>query len=367
MGAFCGGGGSTTTQTQSLPAYVAQGGEQNFDLAKTLSERPWQQYEGPRVAGFGAEANSAFNSVRQNEGRWAAGAGAGDQTLSTAMAGGQSLGDVNPIVAQQVAERQMGGVGDVVSRDIPDYDLSRYMNQYTQAAMDPTIREVRRGGDIRQQQIGAAASDGAWGGARHGVAEAENTRNTEQLVADILARGNAEAYGQATQLATSDRNAALQAAFANQGKDVSVGSTNLEAAIRTALANQSADLEAQKSTAANTLTGVNLGIQGSRAQQEAAQGQQQMRLTDTAAMLDVGERKRLMEQAGLDLGYSNFLEQQNYPTEMLNLRTAALTAQPYARSTTTTAPGGNSVAQGIGLFAALAAAGGRSGLGLWGG
>ena len=47
----------------------------------------------------------------------------------------------------------------------------------------------------------------------------------EQRIADLLGTGYAGAYNQATQLATSDRNAALQAAFATQGKDVTVASS----------------------------------------------------------------------------------------------------------------------------------------------
>jgi|1_EtaG_2_1085319.scaffolds.fasta_scaffold00505_2 hypothetical protein len=73
-----------------------------------------------------------------------------------------------------------------------------YRNPYQQDVIDTTMAEINRQSDIEAQSIGrAAANAGAFGGARHGILEAEHLRNTADKRNQILAQLNNQNYNQA--------------------------------------------------------------------------------------------------------------------------------------------------------------------------
>lgn len=70
-----------------------------------------------------------------------------------------------------------------------------YMSPYQQGVTDIAKREAQRTADINATKLGAGAvSQGAFGGYRHGLVEAEHGRNTSQLLNDIQTRGLQSAY-----------------------------------------------------------------------------------------------------------------------------------------------------------------------------
>jgi hypothetical protein len=101
--------------------------------------------------------------------------------------------------------------------------------------------------------------------------------------------------------------------------------------MRAQLANQSAGLQGAQLRAGAA------GQLGSLAQQ-----QQQAYLTDAAALESVGAQYQALEQARLQDAYNRFMEAQNYPIEMLNLRLGATSATPYGSTQTRTTTGGPS-------------------------
>lgn len=58
MGCFDSGGSESRTIVQSsdLPEYVKKGGEENYEKAVEISERPYEAYTQPRIAGFICES-----------------------------------------------------------------------------------------------------------------------------------------------------------------------------------------------------------------------------------------------------------------------------------------------------------------------
>ena len=124
---------------------------------------------------------------------------------------------------------------------------------------------------------------------------------------------------------------ALRAALANQAAGLTSGQANLDALMRAQLANQSAGLQGAQLRAGAA------GQLGS-----LAQAQQQAYLTDLAALESVGAQRQGLEQARLEDAYRRFMEQQNYPIEMLNLRLGATSATPYGTTQTRTQTGGPS-------------------------
>ena len=116
---------------------------------------------------------------------------------------------------------------------------STYMSPYYQNVVDIQAREARRQSDIeRTKQQAQAVGQGAFGGSRQAILEAERQRNLGQQIGDIQARGAQAAYEQAQNLYGNEQARALQA---------------------------------QQATEASRQYGAGLGIQGLQAQLQAAQ------------------------------------------------------------------------------------------------
>lgn len=206
----------------------------------------------------------------------------------------------------------------------------------------------------------------------------------------------------------ANQAAAMQAALANQQAGITTGQSNQEAALRAALANQQAGLTAAQ---ANQQAGITTGLANqqaalttSQANQDAAlraalanqqmgfnvgQANQQARLaglegqlaganqlaqlgllnrdlqsTGIGELLSTGAVSQAQSQAALDDAYARFLEQRNYPIDMLNVRIGAVGTAPVVGTTTQTGGGGGSsflsslggigsAAAGIGQLAGL--------------
>lgn len=107
------------------------------------------------------------------------------------------------------------------SRGVGDVDYSQYMNPYTQYVTDIAKREAVRDYERRLPQMGFQASrQGAFGGARYGVEEAEAERNLGQRLADIQQTGLERAFTAGTGLQQQEAERQLRAAplFSNIGQ-----------------------------------------------------------------------------------------------------------------------------------------------------
>ena len=99
------------------------------------------------------------------------------------------------------------------SRGVGDIDYSQYMNPYTQYVTDIAKREaVRDYEKMRPQMAFGASRQGAFGGARYGVQEAEAERNLGQRLADIQQAGLERAFTAGTGLQQAEAQRQLQAA-----------------------------------------------------------------------------------------------------------------------------------------------------------
>ena len=106
------------------------------------------------------------------------------------------------------------------SRGVGDIDYSQYMNPYTQYVTDIAKREAVRDFEKMRPQMGFQASrQGAFGGARYGVQEAEAERNLGQRLTDIQQTGLERAFTAGTGLQQQEAQRQLQAAplFSNIG------------------------------------------------------------------------------------------------------------------------------------------------------
>ena len=77
------------------------------------------------------------------------------------------------------------GPMDVFTGDV----VSRYMNPYVSAVVNPQIREAQRQAEIQRiQNANKLVGAGAFGGSRQAIMEAEGQRNLQTLLSDITGK-----------------------------------------------------------------------------------------------------------------------------------------------------------------------------------
>jgi hypothetical protein len=114
-----------------------------------------------------------------------------------------------------------------------------YMSPYMQSVVAAQQREARRTADIASTRRNAdAVKQGAFGGTRQAIMDAEAERNLATQQGDIQALGLQNAYTQAQAQFNAEQKDKLTAAQSNQQANLTVGAQNLTAAQQSALANQ---------------------------------------------------------------------------------------------------------------------------------
>lgn len=263
------------TTTTQMPEWVNTGAQQNWGLAKEITGKPYETFSGPRIAGFTGDQEKSFDMIRDGSGMWGADlTGAGDQF-----------------------ER--------ASKALPELDMGAYLNPFTSQVVNTTVDEMNRQGAIQRKNIGLSAHrGGAYGGARHGVLEAEQMQGQNRAISEAVARLMMQNFGNAQTMAMADQD--------------------------------------RKLAAGDRLAA--LGDAKSRLQ-----------LRDAAALDAAGTRQQQQNQSSLDVAKSDFDEQKRWLYDMLNYRMAALAGQPMPTSSTSeqVTAAANPFAQSVGLAAAL--------------
>jgi hypothetical protein len=196
-------------------------------------------------------------------------------------AAGMRAGDINYTPSQfQTGSFTQPGVAE------------SYMSPYYQNVVDIQAREARRQSDIAgQMEQARSVGQGAFGGSRQAIMQAEAQRNLGQQIGDIQARGSQAAYEQAQNLYGNEQQRALQA---------------------------------QQATEASRQYGAGLGLQGLQQQLQAAQqlgnlgqaqfGQQKDIIN---ALQATGAQRQALNQQKLTQDYEDFLRQKQYPYQQL--------------------------------------------------
>ena len=169
----------SVTQT-SIPDYAKPQVERMLGKAEALSNAPYQAYQGERIAGF--------TPMQQQAQQAAANLGPARQLgVGTQMAGLAGLG-------------AMGAGQQYQQMATNPYAMQAYMSPYIENALAPQMREAARQSAMEGQKYQAqAAMQGAFGGSRSALVEAERQRNLGQQQADIYGRGMQSAFEQARQ------------------------------------------------------------------------------------------------------------------------------------------------------------------------
>jgi hypothetical protein len=319
-----GGGGSqqTTSYSTNLPEYakpfyeelLKQSGKQIYKTdaqGNVTGVQDYVPYKGERVAPFtpgqlavqkevaGLTTPGGFGTAESTLGTVGAQAGTA-ATKGLASAYGYTPGTFTP------ATISTGEFDAAAAR--------KYMDPYTQSVIDIEKREAQRQADIQQAEASMGAiGRGTFGGGRQALMQAEADRNTQQVLADIQARGGQRAYEQAL--------AAFQA-------------------------DQARGLEAQKADVASKLAGAEFGEKGQQFQADLGKtlgiaGLQTGLETGAsmgalAATEQVSNLERLKSQAASaaeqqayqqeidNIKYQQFQEQQDYQRKLLEYQSNIL-------------------------------------------
>jgi hypothetical protein len=244
---------------------------------------------------------------------------------------GQSVagGYYSPLVAERF---QLGRPQQVYSDSFTAPGVSRaYMSPYMQNVVNAQQREARRASEIaRNQQQAQAVGQGAYGGSRQAIVEAERQRNLATQLGDIQAQGLQQAYGAGMGQFNAEQAAYLQAQQANQN-------ANLQAAVQNLQAQQAAQQLQEQSRQ----FGANLGLQGygqslNAAQLLSQQGAQeyQQDMATLQAQLQAGGLDQAQQQQVINQAIQNYATQQQYPLMQLGVLSNMLRGLPMQAVTT---------------------------------
>lgn len=294
------GGGSAPSATSqtvtntSIPDYAKPYVETMLGKTQALTDinqNPYQTYGGQRIAEFSPLQQQAFSNVANMQ----TAPQLGQATNLAGISGIGSLGTAN----------QMAGAGNQYNQMATNpYATQAFMNPYLNASLQPQLAEIGRQYDITgQQEKSQATGQGAFGGNRQALMQAENARNKNTAMNTAIGQGYNNAFNQAQQAQQFGANLGLQGL---QGALSGYG---------------------QAGAAAGTL--------GQLGQTEF--GQQQGINT---AQQQVGAVQQAQAQQNLDQGYQDFLKQQNYPYQQLAFMSDMTRGLPLSQSAATqyTAP-----------------------------
>jgi hypothetical protein len=269
------------------------------------------------------------------------------------------------------------------------YDLAPYVNPYQQGVIDlEKQKAIKESEKIRTGAEERAIQAGGLGGYREAILQAEREKNLANQLGSIQTRGSQAAFTQAQQQLERERAAQLAGAeFGLQRYGVGEGTrqrqeefqqqaytTGEQARLEAAKMGMSAaeqenaarqaqekfrqsrygmTQEARQAQEKLRQSGWGMGEGARQAQEELKQraydvsgrygiasadalrgiggARQQDVQSRIAAMQAQGERARAMRQAGMDIGYQDFMRQQRYPSERIAGLSALLRGVPAGR------------------------------------
>jgi hypothetical protein len=374
---FGGGGSSANNQTQ-LDPQIKQAWLDLYGRATNVANGavPQQAVAGFTPAGLLGQQMTlgAAGAGQDAVGRaaQAAGALAGFQapSITPALTGtdhyGAHLADAaqaGGITSQSTPDSTLFGYRDVGAPSFGGPALQEYENPYTDQVVNASLNDLdlarRRAVNQNSSDFTANGGEGAWNGARAGVADAGATEAYLRQVAQLSPQLRSQAYDNAAGLMKDYGAMGLQAQQANQNADLARDQAIYGGTLQTNMANQAAtnaiaENNAQRQQQANlsnaaaetqkerdnaTINNQAMQFNANQAQQASLQdalnaiasagvrtnaagelanmgGQQQsMALSGANAVSGVGQQQQSLLQHGLDADYANQMAQRNLPLQ----------------------------------------------------
>ncbi len=397
---------STSTVTQSnLPAYAKPYYTSMMSRAQAESTRPYQTYQGQRLAGISAATQQGFNMASN----YANSSLGGVNDAMNLMGNNASLAsqyvNYNPNTITnsytglsqdpyQTANIDSGQIGWAGNQPFTGVDyigdtgvfdqaaLDRYSSPYMQAVVDKAKEDaVRNYGMESTVRAGNAATAGAFGGSRAAVEEQLARNALQSNLTDIQVKGSQSAFENAQQQFERDRAARLQAATANQNAGLSMAQSNQKALLDAqnmmeqsrqfgygqseSAAQKAAELglQAQTSTEQFRQSGAELGLKGldlstqnAKSMVDAQNALDTMMQNRVKMQLGVGQAQEEYKQQQLDQAYNDFVNQRDAQRQNLQFLSSILRGVPISANTdVTTSQATNPLAGLLGSASGLAA------------
>jgi hypothetical protein len=346
------------TGTQ-IPEWVSAAGRQLYEQAGEMASSAFPLYSGARIASYDgskltpeelaanrllSQGTSTFQPYIDRASAMSGQLGRGfdqasRQDLMGADYSGMSRGD---LLGQYTGASRQDLIGDPSQQFTID-QAQPFLDIYQQS-QDAAVDEVQRQTELANMRNRAtAARSGAFGGSRLGIQEGMTAGEGARAAGDLRAQAGREGLSFAAQQFEADRAASerdRQARFGaenlmrgqfEQDRQARFGAEDVmrsqfdqdraarfgaEDARRAGFETQ----EASRLRAAENLQGYAPLVQG---------------LTEQAAsgMLTAGQARRQLDQMALDLAYSDYVEQREYPFQMINFALGALQGVPYETRT----------------------------------
>lgn len=306
-----GGGGPTTTQsnTSNVPEYAKPYVENMLGSAQKqiynddmTTFRPYQAYSSnpnDYVAGYSPLQQSA----QQGAANLQTPSSFGQATNMAGMSGLGALGTTRGAGMYGAMGAQQG-LGFGQQAQDPNA-VQGYMNPYLQASLNPQLAEIQRQYDITgTQEQSQAAKQGAFGGSREALMAAENARNKNLAMNQVIGQGYNTAFNNAQQ------QMAQAAQLGMQGAGLGLQGIGAQQAGYNQLGQAGTNLS-------------NIGNQQLAAQQGIIETQNK-----------IGAQMQAQEQQKINQQIQDYATQQQYPFMQLGIMNSLLRGLPLQSTTT---------------------------------
>jgi hypothetical protein len=308
-----GGGQNTVVQQSGPPAQVLANYNQAYGQAQNVAQQPYPTYNGSLIAGFTPQQVAGFNNINTA-------VNAPQPFLNAAsQAATNSTSLLNP---QNFASTQSAYMNPAIAGFSPQNfgsTVGQYYSPYANSVIAPTQALFNEQNAQQLNQVrGNAGAQGAFGGDREAVAEAQTAQQQQLAEAPTLANLQTQGYQNAVQNALSSAN--LQQQGYNAATGAAQGNAWLQSQGAFSLGNLGQEAQS-------------LGLQGANAQIGAGGMQQQL------------------AQQELSLPYQQWQAAQGYPYQITNWLSGLATGLGGAsgQQGSTTYPGASPLSQVAGL------------------
>lgn len=278
---------------ENIPKWLSDYTQGLIGRANVIAAEPYQEYGGPRIAGFTPDQMSAFDMTRQN-------VGSHQPYYDYATGMTEAGGNQNPLAAAQPYIE--GG-----SQSFPG-QVGQYMDPYIQNVLNRQQELSNR--NLYENVIPGVqdmfVGSGSFGGDRMAEIGTRAARDVAEGLQGQQLGALSQAYGQAGELFGADQQRQLLAGQMTGNLAGQTGELQLAAG-------------AQMGDIGSELRGLGAG--------------------DAASLEAVGAAQQQMGQGSLDLAYQDFLRQQNYPRENINWMSEIIRGMPHSTVTDRTEVG----------------------------
>lgn len=361
-GGGSGGGTNTVTQSTQIPQFEQDFAQSNQQLAQSLGQQPYPTYQGALVQGFAPQQYQGMNlaqgaasayqpDLSTAEGLTYNGVNNGAAWLDQAgNIGPNYYGGVNALqnaaAGSSNVNTGMNIIGSALGGSPANAGVIQgYMSPYVSQALAPQVTALQTQLGQQQNAINAQATQaGAFGDARQGAEQALQNFYGNQSLSGLVGQGYNTAYSNALQTALGEQQLTgqLGTSYGNLG----LGEQQAQSQIGSTLGNLGLN-ESQLQSQIGTSMG-NLMLAGGQQMGNLGGLNQSLGITGANALFNTGQQQQQLGQQELNQAYQQYLNQVNWPFQMLNVQESALSNSPYNMVNATTLPQANMTAQGFG-------------------